>query len=242
MISIKDRIAIVTGASSGIGWGIAKAIATEGAITVLAARSADKLEKLAAEIEAEDGHAFVVPTDVTDDAQVERLFATVKEKYGRLDILINNAGIADHTPVEKLTNERWHEVIGANLHSVFYCSRAAFVIMQEQKRGRIINMGSLSSKVPRGHTAAYTASKFALEGLTRSLAVDGREHGIAVSMVHPGSTVSSLVPGVTDKVRPATMMPMDVARIVVLMATLPDDVNLYESIILPVEMPFLGRG
>jgi len=107
MISIKDRIAIVTGASSGIGWGIAKAIAAEGAITVLAARSADKLETLAAEIEAEGGRASVVPTDVTDDAQVEKLFAAVKEKYGRVDILINNAGIADHTPVEKLTNERW---------------------------------------------------------------------------------------------------------------------------------------
>lgn len=242
MISIKDRIAIVTGASSGIGWGIAKALAAEGAVTVLAARSAEKLQMLAAEIEAGGGRAIVVPTDVTEEKQVDELFARVKERHGRVDILINNAGVADHTPIENLTSERWHEVIAANLHSVFYCSRAAFTMMMQQKRGRIINMGSLSSKVPRAHTAAYTASKFALEGFTRSLAVDGREHGIAVSMVHPGSTVSSLVPGVTDQVRPGTMMPRDVARIVVLMATLPDDVNLYESIVLPVEMPFLGRG
>ena len=242
MISIKDRIAIVTGASSGIGWGIAKALAAEGAVTVLAARSAEKLQMLAAEIEAGGGRAIVVPTDVTEEKQVDELFARVKERHGRVDILINNAGGAAPTPIENRPSERWHEVIAANLHSVFYCSRAAFTMMMQQKRGRIINMGSLSSKVPRAHTAAYTASKFALEGFTRSLAVDGREHGIAVSMVHPGSTVSSLVPGVTDQVRPGTMMPRDVARIVVLMATLPDDVNLYESIVLPVEMPFLGRG
>lgn len=242
MISIRDRIAIVTGASSGIGRAIAMAMAAEGAVTVLAARSVDKLRELAAEIDAAGGRSLVMPTDVTDDGQVRALFSTVMEKYGRLDILVNNAGIADHTPTEQLTNERWHEVIAANLHSVFYCSRAALELMQPQRRGRIINVGSLSSKVPRPHTAAYAASKFALEGLTRSLAIDGRSHGIAVSMVHPGSTVSSLVPGVTDQPRTATMMPLDVARVVMLMATLPDDVNLYEGIILPVEMPFLGRG
>lgn len=242
MISIRDRVAIVTGASSGIGRAIALALAAEGAITVLAARSLGKLQELEAEITAAGGRALVVQTDVTDDEQVRTLFTTVRETYGRLDILVNNAGIADHTPTEQLTNERWHEVIAANLHSVFYCSRAALPLMQGQKRGRIINVGSLSAKVPRPHTAAYAASKFALEGLTRSMAIDGRPHGIAVSMVHPGSTVSSLVPGVTDKPRPATMMPLDVARVVLLMATLPDDVNLYEGTILPVEMPFLGRG
>ncbi len=242
MISISDRVAIVTGASSGIGRAIALALAAEGAITVLAARSLGKLQELEAEITAAGGRALVVQTDVTDDEQVRTLFTTVRETYGRLDILVNNAGIADHTPTEQLTNERWHEVIAANLHSVFYCSRAALPLMQGQKRGRIINVGSLSAKVPRPHTAAYAASKFALEGLTRSMAIDGRPHGIAVSMVHPGSTVSSLVPGVTDKPRPATMMPLDVARVVLLMATLPDDVNLYEGTILPVEMPFLGRG
>lgn len=242
MISISDRVAIVTGASSGIGRAIALALAAEGAITVLAARSLGKLQELEAEITAAGGRALVVQTDVTDDEQVRTLFTTVRETYGRLDILVNNAGIADHTPTEQLTNERWHEVIAANLHSVFYCSRAALPLMQAQKRGRIINVGSLSAKVPRPHTAAYAASKFALEGLTRSMAIDGRPHGIAVSMVHPGSTVSSLVPGVTDKPRPATMMPLDVARVVLLMATLPDDVNLYEGTILPVEMPFLGRG
>jgi len=108
--------------------------------------------------------------------------------------------------------------------------------------GRVINVGSISAKVPRPDTAAYAATKFGLEGLTHSLALDGRPHGIAVSMVHPGSTVSSLVPGITDQPRPGTMAASDVARVVVLMASLPDDVNLYESTILPVTMPFLGRG
>lgn len=242
MTQLKDRIAIVTGASSGIGWEIAKTLAAEGAVTILAARSREKLKQLAAEIEAAGGSAFALPTDVTQEDQVERLFAEVQQRYGRVDLLVNNAGIADHTPTVSLSLARWREVLDANLTSVFLCSRAGMRAMQPNRRGRIINIGSISAKVPRNDTAAYTASKFALEGLTRSMALDGREHGIAVSMLHPGSTVSSLVPGVTDKPRPKTMMPQDVARVVLVMASLPDDVNLFESTILPVEMPFLGRG
>lgn len=241
-MALKDRVAIVTGASSGIGWEIAKAFAAAGAKTIVTARSADKLEKLVAEIAEAGGTASAFPADVTDEAQVEALFEACRERFGPLDLLVNNAGIADHTPTVDLSLARWREVLEINITSVFLCSRAAMRVMKEQKRGRIINIGSISAKVPRQNTAAYTASKFALEGLTRSLALDGREHGIAVSMLHPGSTVSALVPGVTDKPRPNTMMPEDVARTILLMASLPDDVNLFESTILPVGMPFLGRG
>lgn len=239
---LKDRVAIVTGASSGIGWSIAMALAGEGAKVVLAARSADKLDELARQIEATGGTALAVPTDVTDEGQVEALFEACAARFGAPGLLVNNAGIADHTPTADLSLARWQEVIAINLTSVFLCSRAALRVMAAAGGGRIVNVGSISAKVPRQNTAAYTASKFGLEGLTRSLALDGREHGIAVSMVHPGSTVSSLVPGVTDKPRPGTMMPEDVARVVVLMANLPADVNLFESTILPVTMPFLGRG
>lgn len=242
MKDLHNRVAIVTGASSGIGWEIAKALAGAGARTLLVARSADKLDKLAAEIAAAGGTAIAIPADVTDEAQVEAVFAECQRRFGVPDLLVNNAGIADHTPTVDLTLARWREVLEINLTSVFLMSRKAMQLMTESRRGRIINIGSISAKVPRQNTAAYTASKFALEGLTRSLALDGREHGVAVSMLHPGSTVSALVPGVTDRPRPNTMMPQDVACVALVMAQLPDDVNLFESTILPIGMPFLGRG
>lgn len=237
---LKDRIAIVTGASTGIGRSVARALAAEGARVVVAARSADKLAALVAEVTAAGGQALAVPTDVTDEGQVIALFAACAGAFGTPDILVSNAGIADHTPSTELTLARWDEVIATNLTSAFLCGREALRAMTGG--GRIIHVGSISAKVPRQNTAAYTASKFGLEGLTRSMALDGREKGIAVSILHPGSTTSSLVPGITDQPRPGSMNPDDVARLVVLMASLPGDVNLYESIILPVGMPFLGRG
>lgn len=242
-MDLKGKTTIVTGASTGIGKEIARAYARAGANTVLAARSKDKLEALAAEIQAEGGSALVVASDVTSEAQVEALFEKTLTSFGTVDILVNNAGIADHTATDVMTLDRWNEVLAINMTSAFLCSRAAFRLMKASgKGGRILNIGSISAKVPRNNTIAYTASKFAIEGMTRSLALDGREHGIAVSMLHPGSTVSDLVPGVTNQPRPNTMMPEDVARLALLMVTLPADVNLLESTILPVGMPFLGRG
>lgn len=239
---LDGKVAIVTGASSGIGWEIARAYAAAGAQTVVAARTAAKLDELAAGIRSAGGTALSVPCDVTDEAQVEALFSRCRAAFGEPHVVVNNAGIADHTPTAEMTLARWDEVLRINLTSVFLCSRAAMRAMIPLKRGRIVNIGSISAKVPRPHTAAYAASKFALEGLTRSLALDGRPHGIAVSMLHPGSTTSMLVPGITDIARPNSMDPKDVARLALLMASLPDDVNLYEGVMLPVGMPFLGRG
>jgi NAD(P)-dependent dehydrogenase (short-subunit alcohol dehydrogenase family) len=228
-MDLKGKTAIVTGASTGIGKEIARAYARAGANTVLAARSKDKLEALAAEIQAEGGSALVAACDVTREAQVEALFESTIAAFGTVDIVVNNAGIADHTATDTMTLDRWNEVIAINMTSAFLCSRAAFRLMKTSgKGGRILNIGSISAKVPRNNTLAYTASKFAI--------------GIAVSMLHPGSTVSDLVPGVTNTPRPNTMMPEDVARLALLMVTLPADVNLLESTILPVGMPFLGRG
>jgi NAD(P)-dependent dehydrogenase (short-subunit alcohol dehydrogenase family) len=242
MIDLTERAVIVTGASSGIGEAIAREFAGVGAMTVLAARSADKLASLAAELREAGGTVLDCPTDVTSEAAILRLFAATMARFGRVDVLINNAGIADHTPTVDVTLAAWQRVIDTNLTSAFLCSREALKIMKQQRRGRIINIGSVSAKTPRPDTIGYAATKFALEGLTRSLALDGREFGIAASILHPGVT-TSLLSGKTSELPSTEIMPaMEVARIVVMMATLPDEMNLLEGLVLPVGMKFLGRG
>jgi len=233
---------MVTGASSGIGEATGLAFTRAGAKLVLAARRSDRLQQLAARIRDEGGEALPVVTDVTVEDQVVRLFDRATEQFGQVDVLINNAGIADHCPTVELTLERWRQVIDTNLTSAFLCAREAMRRMKAQGRGRIINIGSLSAKVPRPDTAAYTASKFGLEGLTRSLAVDGRDHGIAVSIFHPGMVVTELAPGMAEA--PAELMsdPADTADLLVHMASVPDHLNFYEGLMLPLKVPFLGRG
>ncbi len=242
MESIKGKVAIVTGASSGIGRGIAAELAREGVITVLAARSADKLAGLADEIVREGGEAIVLPTDVTREDEVLTLFQETERRAGRLDLLVNNAGIADATPTDELELSRWREIIDVNLTSAFLCSREAIRLMKRAGGGRIINIGSLSAKSPRPHSVAYTASKFAVEGLTRSIALDGREHNITASALHPGQTLSSLVPGVTDQLGSDRIEPADLGRLIVYMASLPADIAVLDTTIIPVRVPFLGRG
>jgi NAD(P)-dependent dehydrogenase (short-subunit alcohol dehydrogenase family) len=242
MERLQDRIVLVTGASSGIGEATALAFAQAGAKLVLAARRADRLDELARRIADARGEALAVPADVTDEAAVLRLFEAALERFGRIDVLINNAGIAEHCPTEEVTLEGWRRVIDTNLTSAFLCSREAMKLMKRQGRGRIINIGSLSSHVPRPDTAAYTASKFAILGLTRSLAVDGRDHGVAVSIFHPGMVVTELVAGMEQV--PAELMsdPKDTADVLVHMASIPDHLNFLEGLMLPLKVPFLGRG
>lgn len=242
MHSIKGKVAIVTGASSGIGYAIARELAREGVITVVAARRVEKLEELAQTIAADGGEAIVVAADVTREESVTALFDETMRKAGRLDLLVNNAGIADATPTDQLTLDRWREVLDSNLTSAFLCSREAIRLMKQSGGGRIINIGSLSSKSPRPHSAAYTASKFAVEGLTRSITLDGREHNITASALHPGATRSSLVPGVTDKLTEDCIDPADLGRLVVYMASLPPDITMIDTVIAPVRVPFFGRG
>jgi NAD(P)-dependent dehydrogenase (short-subunit alcohol dehydrogenase family) len=241
-LPLADRVAIVTGASSGIGEAVAEVLAAAGAAAVLAARSADKLRQLADRIGRAGGTAHPHPADVTDEAAVEALFGATIERFGRLDILINNAGIADHTPTEALSLDRWRQVLDSNLTSAFLCARAAMPVMRRQGRGRIVNIGSLSARVPRPDTAAYVASKFGLEGLTRSLALDGRAHGITASILHPGVVATALVPGMEKLPPEQAFAPEHVARMVLLMVTLPDEVNLLEMLAVPIGTPFLGRG
>jgi len=243
MGKLQDRIAVITGASTGIGQSIASAFAAEGAKTVLASRSREKLEAAAGEIRRTGGQAVVVATDVTVEDEVIALFRQTLDAFGRVDILVNNAGVSKGSPPEELSLEVWQQVLDVNLTGAFLCSREAFKIMKTQRSGRIISIGSVSAKVPRVHSAPYTTSKFGLEGLTRSLALDGREHGIAVSIIHPGNTMTPIWTGREEIAREeGVMAPDDLARIAVTIAALPPEVNMLETIVLPVSMPFVGRG
>ena len=243
MGQLDDIVAVITGASTGIGKSIAAAFADEGAETVLASRSREKLEAAANDIRNVGGRGSIVPTDVTVEKEVIDLFQQTVETFGRVDILVNNAGLSKGAPPDELSLAVWQQVIGVNLTGAFLCSREALKIMKPQRSGRIINIGSVSAKVPRPHSAPYTTSKFGLEGLTRSLALDARDYGIAVSILHPGNTATPIWQGREQIAsEEGVMSPDDLARVAVTIATLPPEVNLLESIVLPVSMPFVGRG
>ena len=249
---LQDKVAIVTGASNGIGRGIAEMFGAEGAKTVLVARRANLLDEVAAGIRNGGGEALPAPTDLTQEDQVAALFARVRETYGRLDVLVNNAGVPTHINTEDITLAYWREVMDINITAAFLCCREAIRIMKEQtpKGGRIINMGSVSAKTPRPDSLPYTASKFAIQGMTHQLTMDGRKHNIVASVIHPGATLSSFTTrrGRTASGAGATpedyvMAAADVARVALLMASLPAEVNLYEATILPNHMrSFIGRG
>lgn len=243
MNSLQGRVAVVTGASSGIGEAIAEAFATAGAKVVAAARREEALQGLVARVKASGGQALAVRTDVTLDADIARLFERSLSAFGTVDILVNNAGVSAPGRTEELMPEAWRRVIDTNLTAAFLCSREALKVMKPKRSGRIINIGSISSKMPRPHSAAYTTSKFGLEGLTRSLALDGREFGITASVIQPGNVDTEIWAGREEAARREGMLsPHDVARIALMVATLPADANLLEAIVLPVTQPFLGRG
>ena len=242
MSILEGRVAVVTGASSGIGEACAVAFAAKGAKVVLAARRAERLASLVDRIERAGGEALAVATDVTDEAAVDDLFARAVERFGTVDVLVNNAGIADSTPVDEMALETWHKVIETNLTSAFLCSRAAFRAMKGKGRGRIINVGSISARVPRENSPAYAASKFGLDGLTRSLAIDGRKHNIAASIFHPGIVATEIAPGAVKLAEDFAASPADIADVIVHMCDIPDHLNFYEGMVVQIDLPFLGRG
>lgn len=242
MQDLSHQVAIVTGASSGIGEAVARRLAASGMKLALVARSHDKLTALAADIEAAGGTARVHAADVTREDQVDDLFADVAREFGPPDLLVSNAGIADKTPLEDLSLTRWQQVLDVNLTAAFLCCRAAVRLMKPGRRGRILLVGSISALVPREHTAAYTTTKFALDGLTRSIALDGRDHGITAGIIHPGSTITNFVPGLDRMSAEQSMRPEQVAELIHCIAAMPPEVNVLESVILPIGQPFLGRG
>lgn len=239
---LKGRVAVVTGASSGIGEACALGYARAGAKVVLAARRADRLEGLVARIEELGGEAIGVATDVTSEEAVANLFRQAVDRFGTVDILINNAGVADSTAIEECPLELWEKVIGTNLTSAFLCSREAFRIMKPQGHGRIINIGSISARVPRANSPAYTASKYGIHGLTHALAVDGREFNVAVSLFNPGIVATEIAPGAVKLPTDLAATPEDIADAIIHMTAIPDHLNFYEAMIVQNKIPFLGRG
>jgi NAD(P)-dependent dehydrogenase (short-subunit alcohol dehydrogenase family) len=245
MKQLQDRVAIVTGASKGIGKAIARAFASEGAKVVIASRSRSELEAVASEIAGDGGVAFPVATDVTVEPDVVNLFRTAAHQHGRLDILVNNAGMSLGVPTDQIPLSDWQKVIDTNLTGAFLCCREALKIMKPQNCGRIINIGSISSITPRPNGAAYAATKLALEGLTRSIALDYRQYNIGASIIHLGATATSWM-----KVRPEEATGVDyhlqledVGRLATFIASLPTEANMFETTILPIQQrSFIGRG
>ena len=240
MDKLDGKVALVTGSGRGIGKGIARGLADEGAILVLAARSVEELNQTAEELRASGTTVLTVPTDVTDESQIEAMFERTMETFSRLDILINNSGAFDGGPLDELSTEALDNVLSVNLRAPFLCTRAAMRIMKQQGGGRIINIGSISAQRVRPGAGPYCASKFGIWGLTQVTALEGRPHGIAASCLHPGATQVRDVPD--DDGREDRMQVDELAQAAVLMATLPPHVNMLEAKVLPVQQPYLGRG
>lgn len=242
MSILEGRVAVVTGASSGIGEACAIEFVNKGAKVVLAARRAERLSGLVEKIEGMGGEALAVTTDVTDEGAIANLFAEAVAKFGGVDVLINNAGIAENTPVHETSLEHWHKVIDTNLTSAFLCAKHAWPLFLKAGHGRIVNIGSISAKVPRSECPSYTASKFGLQGLTHALAVDGRDHSIAVSIFHPGIVATEIMPGSVKLPENFAATPEEIAEVIVHMCDLPDHLNFYEALVVQNKLPFLGRG
>lgn len=242
MSILEGRVAVVTGASSGIGEACAIEFVRKGAKVVLAARRQERLDVLVAKIADMGGEAIAVVTDVTNEDDIARLFASGVERFGSVDVLINNAGIAENTPVQDTSLEHWHRVLDTNLTSAFLCAKHAWPIFLKGGHGRIINVGSISAKVPRNECPSYTASKFGLSGLTHALALDGRDHNIAVSIFHPGIVATEIMPGSVKLPENFAATPEEIAEVIVHMCDMPDYLNFYEALVVQNKLPFLGRG
>ena len=248
-----SKIAIVTGAGSGIGKAVAVALAQNGYSVVLAGRHSETLEATARETIHTGSHSLVVVADVTDPAAVRDLFAKTKEAFGRLDLLFNNAGVSGRAvPLEDLTYEKWKSIVDTNLTGAFLCTQEAFKIMKDQdpRGGRIINNGSISAHSPRPNSAPYTASKHGVTGLTKVTSLDGRKYDIACGQIDIGNAASEMTDRMSKGVPQANgtvaveprMNLADVARAVLYMATLPLDANVQFMTVMATKMPFIGRG
>jgi NAD(P)-dependent dehydrogenase (short-subunit alcohol dehydrogenase family) len=248
-----ERFALVTGAGSGIGKAAALGLARAGWNLALAGRRREPLEDVAKEILALGRRAVAAPSDVGDPEAVKALFVTIEREFGRLDLLFNNAGAgAPAVPFDELTFDQWKKVVDANLNGTFLCAQAAFGLMKRQnpRGGRIINNGSISAHVPRPFSAPYTATKHAVSGLTKSIALDGRAHDIACGQIDIGNALTEMarkqtqgVPQADGRIAVEPMMdPDEVGAAVVHMANLPLSTNILTMTIMATKMPFVGRG
>ncbi len=253
MMSSSTKVALITGAGTGIGKAVALALLKDGYHVTLAGRRRALLEQVVAEAEAAGSRALVVPTDVSDPASVRNLFARTHEVFGRLDVLFNNAGVgAPGIPLEDLSYEQWKTVVDINLTGAFLCTQEAFKLMkaQQPQGGRIINNGSISAHAPRPNSAPYTATKHAMTGLTKATALDGRKYNIACGQIDIGNAATELtarmahgVPQANGQIAVEPLMDVaHVASAVLYMANLPLDANVQFMTIMATKMPFIGRG
>ncbi len=248
-----ERFALVTGAGAGIGRATAMALARAGWHVALVGRRRDKLAEVASEIEHIGRRAIAAPCDVGDPEAVKGMFVTIERDFGRLDLLFNNAGLgAPAVPIDELTYAQWKAVVDVNLTGAFLCAQGAFGLMKRQqpRGGRIVNNGSISAHVPRPFSAPYTATKHAITGLTKSIALDGRAHDIACGQIDIGNALTEMAYKMTQGVPQAdgriavepTMDVEEVAAAVVHMASLPLSTNILTMTIMATKMPFVGRG
>ena len=252
-MSSHNKIALVTGAGSGIGRAVSLTLQRSGYTVVLAGRRAAELERTASMAVSDGGKMLAVPTDVSQPAAVRTLFAAVKENFGRLDLLFNNAGMGTPAvPMEDLTYEQWTAVVGVNLTGAFLCSQEAIRMMKSQspRGGRIVNNGSISAHTPRPHSAPYTSTKHAITGLTKSISLDCREFDIACGQIDIGNAATEMTERMTKGVPQANgsmmveprMNVQHVADAVLYMAELPLDANVQFMTVMATTMPFIGRG
>ncbi len=239
-MNLSGQIALVTGGGTGIGKAIAKAMLSEGAKVIIVGRKEEVLKE--AQTELGSGTEIMV-CDVTQEEQVNKVYADIMTNHGRVDILINNAGMAARAKSYEMSYDMWKKVVDVNLNGAFLCARGAMKIMVNQKSGRIINIGSISGQMGRPENAPYTATKFAVEGLTRAFALDGRDHGIAVSVIHPGNAATNIWKGREEVSEREGLIPLeDLGKLAVTMLTMSPNVNILGSVILPITQPYLGRG
>lgn len=252
-MSTHSKVAIITGAGTGIGKAAALALLKDGYRVVLAGRRLAPLEKVVADADVSGSQTLIVQTDVSDPVSVHALFVRTKEAFGRLDVLFNNAGVgAPGIPLEDLSYTQWKTVVDINLTGVFLCTQEAFKIMkaQDPRGGRIINNGSISAHAPRPNSSPYTATKHALTGLTKATALDGRKYDIACGQIDIGNAETELtarmsqgVPQANGQVAVEPVMDVDhVAQAVRYMANLPLDANVLFMTVMATKMPFVGRG
>ncbi|MEO8077178.1 MAG: SDR family oxidoreductase [Acidobacteriota bacterium] len=252
-MSAAAKIAIVTGAGTGIGKAVTTALVGEGYTVVLAGRRAARLEEVANACDAGGTRTLVVPTDVGDAESVRALFDVTHERFGRLDLLFNNAGVnAPGVLLEELPLEEWRSVVDINLTGPFLCTQQAFRLMKAQapRGGRIINNGSISAHTPRPNSVAYTATKHAITGLTKSTSLDGRKYDIACGQIDIGNAATEMaarmakgVPQANGEIAAEPLLGIEhVARAVVYMAGLPLDANVQFMTVMATKMPFVGRG
>jgi NAD(P)-dependent dehydrogenase (short-subunit alcohol dehydrogenase family) len=243
MWDLSKKTAIVTGASRGIGFGIAQALLDAGCSVAICARNGSAVDDAKNRLKGPAECILAVPADVSIESDVENLFQQVQSQFSGLDLLINNAGAFDGGPVEDLSLQAWNNVVTSCLTGTFLCTRAAFRIMKPQQRGRILNIGSISAQRPRENSTAYTAAKFGVQGFTHAAALEGRRHGIVVSCLHPGNVLVERRQASGVKADDEPMMPVSsIVTAAMTMLTMPDNVNFLEAIVLPNEQLYVGRG